>query len=115
MHPVLRLIIDYRVLRIYDGVCYLLPSVSRQAMHDKTVFIRQFHDTIVYLKSLKIIEPFFGLFQSYWCCLRHVLRIKGQKGINGEISDKILKFKGEVYPGPALNLYPPTMPIPSWA
>ncbi len=25
---------------------------------------------------------------------------------NGKISDKILKFKGEVYPGPALNLYP---------
>ena len=25
---------------------------------------------------------------------------------NGKISDKVLKFKGEVYPGPALNLYP---------
>lgn len=25
---------------------------------------------------------------------------------NGKISDKMLKFKGEVYPGPALNLYP---------
>ncbi len=25
---------------------------------------------------------------------------------NGKKSDKILKFKGEVYPGPALNLYP---------
>lgn len=25
---------------------------------------------------------------------------------NGKITDKMLKFKGEVYPGPALNLYP---------
>src|SRR6185369_4849050 len=26
--------------------------------------------------------------------------------VNGKITDKIFKFKGEVYPGPALNLYP---------
>lgn len=30
---------------------------------------------------------------------------------NGKISDKMLKFKGDVYPGPALNLYPIMRPI----
>lgn len=32
------------------------------------------------------------------------MRIKNEN--NGKVSEKQLKFKGEVYPGPALNLYP---------
>ena len=32
------------------------------------------------------------------------IHIKSQ--LNGTVTDKMLKFKGDVYPGPALNLYP---------
>lgn len=36
--------------------------------------------------------------------VKNTLQLKNS--VNGTVADKTLKFKGEIYPGPALNLYP---------
>ena len=65
-----------------------------------------------YLVSKKLALRSFDVEQTINGSLSHVsgkvsnsaIHIKNE--LNGKTSDKILKFKGEVYPGPALNFYP---------